>query len=127
MKTIGIRFGRLLGLRFLTGFLMAFAWSFTMREASSVTLAWDPSPDSGIGGYILHYGTNSRSYVTAVDVGNVTTNTVTGLTRNVTYFFAVTAYNTSGLESDLSNEISYTEGGTNAAAALPAALPAPAD
>src|SRR5260221_13541049 len=66
----------------LASLLIAATWSASIREASSVTLAWDPSPDSDIGGYILHYGTNSRSYFNAVDVGNVTTNTVSGLTTN---------------------------------------------
>lgn len=74
---------------------------------SAVTLAWDPSTSPDIGGYRLYYGTNSRTYNVAIDVGNVTTNTVTTLATNVLYFFSVTAYNTVGLESDFSNEISY--------------------
>jgi hypothetical protein len=83
-------------------------------HASAVTLAWDASPDPDVAGYHLHYGTNgSGSYQVAIDCGNVTTNTVTGLVPGVTYWFVVTAYNTSGLESDPSNEISYTVGETD--------------
>ncbi len=108
MENIGTQSKRFLSLRFLTSFLIAAAWSLTIREASSVTLAWDPNPEPDIAGYILHYGTSSGSYSNSVNVGNVTTNTVAGLAVNVTYFFAVTAYNASGLESDFSNEVSYT-------------------
>lgn len=78
------------------------------RGEQSVTLAWDPNPESDIGGYIVYYGCASRNYTNAVNVGNVTTNTVRGLVDGATYFFAVTAYNTNGLESDFSDEVSYS-------------------
>jgi hypothetical protein len=76
-----------------------------------VTLAWDPNPGNAIdaiAGYRLYEGVANRTYTIVIDVGNVTTNTVTGLAGGVTYFFAVTAYDTNGLESDFSSEISYT-------------------
>lgn len=73
----------------------------------SVTLAWDPNPESDLAGYIVYYGSASRNYTNAVNVGNITTNTVSGLVNGATYFFAVTAYNTNGLESDFSAEVSY--------------------
>ena len=38
------------------------------------------------------------------------TNTVSGLAGGITYFFAVNCYDTNGLESRLSNEISYVPG-----------------
>lgn len=76
-------------------------------SAQSVTLAWDPNPENDIGGYIVYYGPASRNYTNAVNVGNVTTNTVSGLVDGATYFFAVTAFNTNGLESDFSDEVSY--------------------
>src|SRR5689334_7012343 len=99
-------FGSLRG--YIKGFLVSILWGLSTQLASSVTLAWDPNPAPDVAGYILHYGTNSGRYLTAVNVGNVTTNTVSGLAANVTYFFAVAAYNTSGQENDFSNEISYT-------------------
>ena len=46
----------------------------------------------------------------SVVVGNVTTNTVSGLTSGVTYFFAITAYNVAGMESPFSNEIIFVPG-----------------
>lgn len=75
--------------------------------ADTVTLAWDANTDAGLAGYKVYYGTASRNYSTVIDVANVTTYAVTGLTAG-TYFFAVTAYNTAGAESSFSNEVSTT-------------------
>jgi len=77
------------------------------RAVQSVTLAWDASPSSDIAGYKLYYGTTSGSSSPPLDVGNVTTATVPNLNDATTYFFSVTAYNTAGLESQRSNEVSY--------------------
>jgi hypothetical protein len=77
-----------------------------------LTLHWDPSSSPGIAGYRVYYGTASGNYTTSVEVGNVTTDTVAGLTGGVTYYFAVTAFDTDGDESDFSNEISLVPGQT---------------
>jgi hypothetical protein len=71
----------------------------------SVTLAWDRNPEPDVTAYIIYYGTNSRAYPYATNVGNVTCATVYGLDPCTTYFFALTAMNTSGLESDFSIEV----------------------
>ncbi len=79
--------------------------SFSSIEAvAQVTCSWGPSPESVIG-YKIYYGTASRSYTSSINVGNVTTYTVQGLSVGVTYYFAATAYNQFG-ESDYSNEAS---------------------
>ena len=75
--------------------------------AANVNLAWDPKSDTGLAGYKIYYGTSSRSYGTPINVGNVTTYTVTGLNSG-TYYFGVTAYYTSGSETGFSNEVSTT-------------------
>jgi hypothetical protein len=77
-------------------------------SAQAITLTWDPSTSSNIAGYIVYSGTNTSSYNTSNFVGNVTTNVPSGLLEGLTYFFAVTAKDTLGLESDFSNEISVT-------------------
>jgi len=77
-------------------------------SAGEVTLAWDANSEVDLAGYRLYYGLGSGQYDEIIDVGNVTTNTVTGLEAGLTYYFVVTAYNTAGLESDPSNEVSYT-------------------
>ena len=74
----------------------------------SVTLAWDANPESNIAGYLLHYGTTQGQPTENLEVGNTTTATVSKLADATTYFFTVTARNTSGLESGPSNEVSYT-------------------
>ena len=78
------------------------------RAATSLTLAWDPSGASGIAAYRLHYGTSSQSYSQTRDLGNTTTTTVSNLLPGQTYYFAVTDYNTAGVESIYSNEVSFT-------------------
>ena len=74
--------------------------------AAQVTLAWDANSESDLGGYRVHYGTSSTSYSVHIDVNKATTYTVTGLTAGQTYYFAATAYDTSGNESGFSNMVS---------------------
>jgi VCBS repeat-containing protein len=76
--------------------------------AADVTLAWDPSPDAGVASYRLHYGTASGAYTSVTNAGAATTITVRGLVEGTTYYFGATAVGTNQLESDFSNEISYT-------------------
>ena len=81
--------------------------AFNLHSGQSLVLAWDQNPENDLEGYRLYYGASSRNYTNVVNVGNFTTNEVTGLVEGTTYFFAVTAYNTNGLESDFSDEVSY--------------------
>ncbi|HHL38973.1 MAG TPA: hypothetical protein ENJ37_00530 [Deltaproteobacteria bacterium] len=81
-------------------------------SSSSATLTWSPpvtntdgSSLTNLEGYMVYYGTRSRDYTAVVDVSNVTTYTVRGLTSGTTYFFTVTAYNSAGRESAYSNEL----------------------
>ena len=87
-------------------------------RGESVTLAWDRAAShTNLSAFILKYGVTSGSYTGQVSVAtNLTTSTVNNLVPGVTYFFAVTAKNVANLESDPSNEISYTVpgGGSNA-------------
>src|SRR5438445_2946175 len=73
-----------------------------------VTLAWDASTDTSVTGYNIYYGLASGNYTNKVSVGNVTNATVPALVEGMIYFFAATASNASGLESDPSNEVSYS-------------------
>jgi hypothetical protein len=83
--------------------------TISISRGASVTLAWSPPiPNLTIAGYRLYYGTSSHNYSTMLDLGNVTSGTITGLTAGQTWYFAVTAYNVVGLESPFSGELSYT-------------------
>ena len=78
------------------------------QTGQSVTLVWDANPDPDIAGYRVYYGTSSGNYTQSIDVGNVTTATISNLVPGQTYYFVVTDYNTAGLESLPSNEVAYT-------------------
>ena len=78
------------------------------QTTQSVSLAWDAPNDPSAVGYNVHYGTSRSSLTTTQPAGASTTATVSGLTTGITYYFAVTAYNASGINSAYSNEVSYT-------------------
>ncbi|MGN6556145.1 MAG: tandem-95 repeat protein [Verrucomicrobiota bacterium] len=79
-----------------------------LLAAQSVTLSWTASDDPNVAGYNVYYGVASRTYTNKVDVGSGTTVTINGLIEGTTYYFAATAYNILGVESDYSDEVSYT-------------------
>jgi hypothetical protein len=83
-------------------------FAFNLFAASNVTLAWDPDTDTNIAGYKIYYGPAAGVYTNTVDVGNVTNATISSLVTGTTYHFAATAYDTSALESDYSNEAIFT-------------------
>lgn len=72
--------------------------------AGDVSLAWDASVSPAIAGYKVYVGTASRTYGAPITIGDQTTYTVTGLTAGH-YYFAVTAFDGVGNESDYSNEV----------------------
>jgi hypothetical protein len=88
-------------------------------RAEQATLAWDANTELDLAGYKLHYGTASGSYAVHIDVHNVTTYTVTGLTAGQTYYFAATAYDTSGNESGYSNQVVHSVPAANSAPSTP--------
>jgi len=82
---------------------------------SEVRLGWtapttnaDGSPLTGLAGFKLYWGRASGVYNaigSPKDMGNVTSGGV-DIDETATWFFAVTAYKTSALESDRSTEVS---------------------
>ena len=77
-------------------------------ESRAVTLEWDANHESNLAGYRMYYGAATGTYTNFFDVGNVTVTTVLNLAEGVTYYFAVTAYDSLGQESEFSNEVIYT-------------------
>jgi hypothetical protein len=92
----------------LWAFSLLFLVFSSLASAASVTLAWDAVTASDLAGYKLHYGYASRNYGTTVNAGNSTTAAISGLEEGKTYYFAVTAYDTSDNSSDYSNEVRFT-------------------
>ncbi|HXS67869.1 MAG TPA: fibronectin type III domain-containing protein [Candidatus Polarisedimenticolia bacterium] len=70
---------------------------------STVSVQWTPNSDPSVIGYNVYYGGASRVYTNMLVAGN-TNATVSGLVAGKTYFFAVTAFDAFGDESDFSDE-----------------------
>ena len=87
-------------------FLLLFALTRDVA-AANVTLAWDSNPEPNLAGYKIHYGSQSRSYTSSIDVGKQTSYTLTGLADGQTYYFAATAYDTAGNQSNYSAEVTW--------------------
>ena len=98
----------------LTLFL-ALTCGVSHAQTGQTTLSWnapttnmDGTPLTDLAGYKVYYGQTSGSYSTIIDVGNQTDHTLTGLTVEQPYYFAIKAYDSSGSESPFSSEIVYT-------------------
>jgi hypothetical protein len=99
-----------------TASLPPFALTVTQIATGSATVSWTPptqntdgSALANLAGFRIAYGTSAQALNHVVEVANV------GMTRYVidnlspaTYFFAVKAYTTAGVESDYSNIASKT-------------------
>lgn len=102
-------------MKLVVAILSLLAWSapaaFLMpsNPIPVVTLGWDVHTDLSVTGYALYFGVGPRAYTNQVPVNGRSNNTVTvsNLVRGATYYFAVTAKNNVGLESDFSDEVSY--------------------
>ena len=95
--------------------LLALIVGVTPALAGQVQLAWnapttntDGTPATNLAGYHLYAWQGSGGTPQSVDVGNQTTYTLTSLVDGATYTFAVTAYNTVGIESSDSQPITVT-------------------
>ena len=77
--------------------------------AYDVTLAWEPNTDPDIAGYILYIHQVDYYSLDEIDPNNPQ-GAVNKLESGKTYFFAVTAINNDGLESDFSNQVSVMNG-----------------
>ena len=71
-----------------------------------ITVAWDPSPDPSVIGYVVYVGTESRNYTTAYHVGNRTSFVYPYAAINRRHFFAVAAFSSGFGLGELSNEVS---------------------
>ena len=76
----------------------------TDKTNVSISIAWDPSADaeSGINGYKVYVNASENQTASSASA------TITGLTRNTSYDFAVSAVNGKLLESDKSSTVAIT-------------------
>ncbi|MBU6435812.1 MAG: fibronectin type III domain-containing protein, partial [Nitrospirae bacterium] len=75
---------------------------------SSATLTWNADTAIDLAGYKIYRATTSGGYGAPIATltGSITSYIATGLQSGTTYFFVVTAYDSSGNESTRSNEVS---------------------
>ena len=74
---------------------------------SSATLTWNANTESDLAGYKIYRATTSGGYGAPITTlqGNITTFIASGLQLGTTYYFVITAYDSAGNESPLSNEV----------------------
>lgn len=99
---------RHLAIGILAAFLSLLPLTVSPVQAVDVQLAWDPSPDPQVTGYMLYYGMASGQYSVSVDTGPATGAALSGLEAAQTYYFAALAYDAAGEHSPFSNEVNYT-------------------
>jgi len=75
--------------------------------AQAVELTWNPSPDGDVYAYNVSYGTQSGVYTNSTTFYGTTDGVISGLAGGATYYFAVAAIDSVGVENILSNEVSY--------------------
>lgn len=99
-----------------SGFSDEIVWKSPLPDVT-MTLGWgtpntntDGTPIDDLGGYRVHYGTQSGVYTHQVDAGLSPSVGIPGLLRGHAYFFAVTAYDEAGQQSPYSEEMIWVWG-----------------
>lgn len=83
--------------------------SQSTSTTGEATLAWTKSSSTSVTGYKVYRRTATGSYSAAIAfLGNVTSYLASGLQKNTTYYFVVTAVDSAGKESYHSNEVYKT-------------------
>jgi Fibronectin type III domain len=85
-----------------------FTWSGICQAQSSIQIAWDPNPEPDIAGYYVYLGDKATDLTIHKIIRGSTTGTLTGLLPSTTYYVAVQAFNSAGLESGFSTVIPFT-------------------
>ena len=76
----------------------------------AIDLSWNANTEPFLGGYKIYYGTSSSVSGTPKIVGNVSADTLTGLSNGITYYISISSMNSVGVESPKSIEITVTPG-----------------
>jgi len=98
--------------------VLIFSLVAAYAHAYDITLAWDPNTEPELAGYILYTRENEPEsnfhqvdYYSLDEIDpNNPQGSVNELESSKTYFFAITAINNDGLESNFSNQVSVMNG-----------------
>src|SRR5262245_45748815 len=86
--------------------LVSFMFNAPLLSATTMQLSWSPKSEPDLAGYRLRYGTSPGTYTQTINVGNVTSYSISGLDSSLTYYFVLHAYDGAGNVSLPSNEAS---------------------
>lgn len=94
----------------ILGFIGAIITLFAAgsAKADTVNLGWNAVTEAGIQGYRVYVGTTQDQFTQTYDTGTDTNYSVSGLETGKVYYFAVSTIGSTGLESELSDEITVT-------------------
>lgn len=81
--------------------------SLVAGHMQAVSLAWDASPDDSVGGYRLYYGETSGVYFGSLPIPNMLETIIEPAWEGEWFFAATAIQSLTGLESRLSNEVSW--------------------
>lgn len=95
---------------------VAVLFSQQLLAANKTKLSWTPpttntdgTPLTDLGGYKLYCGPKTGNYTVVKDVANIVEYLILNVvSKDGTYFCAVTAYNIPGNESGYSNEVNFS-------------------
>lgn len=123
---------RPLGFCLLLGLLLT-AHICSVAQAAEVTLAWDPNTEADLDGYTVYYSKGSPGppydYAGDIPLAELPNPqspmvTLTDLEEQVSYYFAVTAYDINGNESSFSSSLCvYIDGSVGECIPSPALNP----
>lgn len=101
--------------------IVTYAFSnVVISQDQTATLSWtaptertDGTPLEDLAGFKIYWGVEEGEYThsATIETPNASSYVVTGLERGTTYYFAATAFDSEGLESDFSNVATKTTGG----------------
>ena len=78
----------------------------TAAHAATIQVSWNANTEADLAGYNVYYGTAPGAYGEAISTSETSQLLTLTPSEGTTYYFAVTAYDTSGNESDYSEEVS---------------------
>jgi hypothetical protein len=73
--------------------------------AGDLKVTWEPNTEPDLAGYFVYYGKKAQPLANRIDVGLQTQYLIQNLQAGVTYYISVTAVDSSGNESEFSEQV----------------------